>query len=141
MVAHVLGAHHFFRHAVAQGRFGFPFLDLLMPDGEFLFDRPLAHHFIQPAQRIFYIALNREMHVPVLVVLGLVDVDMNNRAGLAELFHFARDAVIETHAKSQQQIRAVLHFDHRIVEGFALLKFAAYCPVGIGRAVHSQPAQ
>ena len=42
----------------------------------------------------------------VLVDLGRVDVDVNDRAVLAELLHFARHAIVKAHAKGQQQIRA-----------------------------------
>ena len=50
--------------------------------------------------------------------------------------------LLEAGRKSaEQQIRAVFQLHHRVVEGFAIFVFAVHRPVGVGRAVHAQPAQ
>ena len=47
-----------------------------------------------------------QMHGLVLVDLGRIDIDMNDRAVFAELLDFAGDAVVEPHAEGEEQIRA-----------------------------------
>ena len=77
----------------------------------------------------------------VLVDLGRIDVDVNNRSGLAELLDFAGHAIVEAHAEREQQIGAGRNLHHRFVGTFALLEFAVHRPVRVSRAVHAEPAQ
>ena len=112
-----------------------------MPGREFLHDGALGDHLVQTLERKLDVALDGQMDLAVLVVLGLVDVHMDDGAGLAELLDLARDAIIETHAESEEEIRAVLHLHLRLVEAGAVLEFTAHGPVCVGRAVHAEPAQ
>ena len=66
---------------------------------------------------------------------------MHNRAVLAEFFKLPGHAVIEAHAKCQQQIRAVLELHERFCWILALFVFAVDRPVRECRTVHAQPAQ
>ena len=58
---------------------------------------------------------------------------------LAEFLDLAGHAVVEPHAKGQQQVGSLGHF-LRVALG-VLLELAADGPVGIRRAVHAQPAE
>ena len=102
MVAHVLRLDHFIGHAIPKRRAGFPFGDLLVPGSESLFDWPFFDHGRHATQGIFNIADDGQIGRLVLVDLGRVDIDMHDRAAFAELFNFARHAVIETDAKGEQ---------------------------------------
>ena len=66
---------------------------------------------------------------------------MNNRPVFAELLHLAGDAVIKTHAKSEQQIRAGRDEFHLVVRAFARFVFAVHRPIGKRGAMHAQPAK
>ena len=56
-----------------------------------------------------------------LLILGRVNVNVDNRAVLAEFLDLAGHAVVKAHAERQQQIRAVLIFDHRVGRIFGAL--------------------
>jgi hypothetical protein len=78
----------------------------------------------------------------VLVVLGRVDVDMDDGAVLGELVEVAGDAVVEAHAEGESR-RSAPSFRRTsgFVGGLALLVLAVDGPVGEGGAVHAEPAQ
>ena len=49
-----------------------------------------------------------KLRFAIFVQLRRINVHMNNRAGLAKFLELAGHAIIEAHAKCEQQIRAVL---------------------------------
>src|ERR1043166_5111113 len=112
-----------------------------MPRGEFLLNRPLRQHFIEASERVTNVALDGELHLSILVVLRLINIDVNNRAVLAELIDFARHSIIEAHAEREQEVRALLHLHHWLVKAVTLLVFAAHRPICVSRPVHSEPSQ
>ena len=138
VVAHVLRLQDFLRQTVAQRRFRFPPGDLPVPGGELFLDRPLPDHLIQAMQRVADVADNRQIGRLVFVDFRRVNINVNNGAGLAELFHLARDAVVEPHAERQQQIRARRDLDRFVT---FLFELAADGPVRVSRAVHAEPAE
>ena len=56
---------------------------------------------VKAGERILHITEDGEFHGPVLIDLGVVDVDVDDRSVLAELLHLAGHAVVETDADSQ----------------------------------------
>ena len=74
----------------------------------FLVERPLGKHRVQAGQRVLDVADDRQVRLAVLVELGRVDVDVDDRAVLAELLELAGHAVVEAHPEGEQQVRAVL---------------------------------
>ena len=60
-------------------------------------------HLDQFAEGVFHIAMNGQLHVFVLVVLGAVEINVHDGAGLAEFLHLAGHAVIKPHAKGEQE--------------------------------------
>ena len=83
--------------------------------------------------------MNGQLHVPVFVVLRAIEIHMHNGAGFTEFLHLAGDAVIKSHAKSEEEIGAV--GDLAGVALGVLAEFAADSPVGVGGTVHAEPAQ
>ena len=139
MILHVLGPHHLVGDPVAEWCLGFPAGDLFLPRGEFLLQRPLADHVGQALKRVADLADHRQGDLAVLVDLRRVDVDVDNRAVLAEFLDLASHAVVKPYAKSEQQVGS-LGYLLRVALGI-LLELAADGPVGVGRAVHAEPAQ
>ena len=70
--------------------------------------------FKRPSAYLMSLSTAR-LDLAVFLVLGLINVNVDNGPVLAELIHLARDAVVETHAKGQEQIGARLDLDHRLV--------------------------
>src|SRR4030095_3830498 len=70
--------------------------------------------------------------------LGGIHIDMNDGACLAEFFDLTRDAIVETHAKGEQQVSAGRDLASNVID---LFEFAADGPIGVGGAVHAEPAQ
>ena len=64
---------------------------------------------------------------------------MHDGTVLAEFLNLTGHAVVEPHAKGQQQVSALGHLCG--VAFGVLLELAADRPVGVGRAVHAEPAQ
>ena len=139
MILHVLRFQHLIGHAIAKRRLGFPLGDLLLPCGEFFLQWPLADHVGQLLERVANLAHHRQGDLAVFVDLRRVDVDVDNGAVLAEFLDLAGHAVVKPHAKGKQQVGALGHL-LRVALGI-LLELAADGPVGIGRAVHAEPAQ
>ncbi len=79
------------------------------------------HQLVQPAERIFNIRDNRISNDFVFVVLGGVDVDVDNGRFGGEFRDIARDAVVEADAEREQEIA--------FVDG----------PISGGRSVHPEP--
>ena len=83
----------------------------------------LLQELIEAAQRVFDVAEDRQSDDLVLVDLGVVDVDVDDRAVFGELADLAGDTVVEPHADGQEQIG--------FVNGV----------VGVNGAVHAQPLE
>ena len=138
VINHVLRRDHLLGNAIAEGRLGFPFCNLVLPDVEFFRDRPFTQQFVQAAQRVFDVADNRQMRRLVFVEFGRIDIDVHDSACLTELFHLAGHAIIEAHAKGEQQVSTGSDLVHRIADFFEL---ATDGPIGVGGPVHAQPTQ
>ena len=85
--------------------------------------RVLVHQLHQILQGLADIGDDRQMSHLVLVDLGRIDVDVDDLAVLGELADLAGDAVVEAHAKRQQQVG--------VVDGV----------VGVNGAVHAEHLQ
>ena len=141
VIAHVLRFEHFLGDEIAKRGPRLPFRNLFVPGIEPLPDRALGNHLVQAAECKTNIAFDRQLHATILVVLGLIDVDMNDRSVLAEFVHLAGDAVVKPNAKGEEQIGAIGDFFCRGIWVRAMFEFAAHRPVGVGGSMHSQPAQ
>ena len=139
VILHVHGIHHLVGYFVAEWGALFPFGDLLVPFGVAGLDRAGFDHLDQFAEGVFHIAVNGQLHVPVFVVLRAIEIHMHNGAGFTEFLHLAGDAVIKSHAKSEEEIGAIGDFSGIALGVFT--EFAAHGPVGVGGAVHAEPAQ
>ena len=99
----------FLRDAVAERRLRLPLGNLLVPGGELLLDRPLLRSSRSDASSAYLMSLTiGRLRRLVLVDLGRVNVDVDNRAASCRILDLAGHAVVEAHAERQQQIRAVL---------------------------------
>ena len=94
-----------------------PRLALLDPGGDIV---GRLDDLVQLGERVLHVAAHGDVGRLVLVELRGVDIDVDDLAVLAELFDFARHAVVEPHAEGDQQIG--------LFDGV----------VGVHRAVHAE---
>ena len=80
-------------------------------------------HRVEPRKRDLDVGDDWQPHHLVLVDLGRVDVDVDNRAVLGEFLDLASHAVVKAHAEREQHVG----FVHRVVR--------------VDRAVHAQPLE
>ncbi len=98
----VVGGHFLAGDFVAQRGALFPLGDLLMPAFVTGLDGAGLDHLHQLAQRVFHIAVDGQLDFAIFVVLGTVEVHVDDGAVLAKFFDLAGHAIIEAHAKGEQ---------------------------------------
>ena len=83
--------------------FVFPGLDLIDPSADVgFFEIVLFAQFDHAAERLFDFSDDRMVDDLVFVVLGSVDVEMNNLSLWSKSGYIARDAVVESNAEGKQ---------------------------------------
>ena len=75
----------------------------------------------------------------VLIVLGLINVDVDNGAFLAEFLHLAGHAIIKAHSELTEDQLPNFIVGHRTISRHLLLPFSTDGPISIGCTVHAQP--
>src|SRR3989442_434161 len=141
MIAHVLGIGDLVGQTITKRRSRLPCFDLLMPGGKLVCDWPLFDHVPESAQGVLDVADDRQVRRLVLIDLRRIYIGVNDGATLAELFHFAGDAVVKPNAARQEQISTVSDFSHGLGSVLAWLVFAVYRQIGKRRAMHTEPTQ
>ena len=103
----VLRLNHIFRVVEREGEPLLPLVDLVVPCRERLVlargapDARLFKEHVQTGQRILHIAQDRQFDDLVLVDLGVVDVDVDNRPVLRKLADLAGHTVVKPHPDGQ----------------------------------------
>ena len=112
---------------VAERMILLPFVDLLVPSRETgvpILDRLAAGSvelLVKARKGILHITKDREFYSAVLIDFRVINVDVDDRAVLAEFLHLAGHAIVETDTDGKQQIG--------FIDGI----------VGIDRAMHAKP--
>ena len=141
VVLHVLGLQDLVGHAIRERRFRLPSLNLLVPGRELLLDGAVLYHLVQPRECILDVAFNGQLNFAVLVVLGRINIDMDDGARFAELLDFSSHAIVEPHAKRQKQVGPFNDLFRLLCWIGFRRELAADRPICIGCAVHAQPPQ
>ena len=81
----------------------------------------LRGEFVEAGEGVFDVARDRELDALVLVVLGSVDVDVDDLGGNGEFIGVAGDAVVEACGEAEEQVA--------LIDG----------PVAVGGAMHAEP--